>query len=532
VFSARAPRATLFAPGFGAPRTWQATLGASRDHTLRGVGMLGLSVEARWVAGRAQTVAYDQNIASSPAFTLREEGGRAVYAPMTAIDPATGGVAPTAGRPDPALGAVRLVESRGRSRTAQISAGASLLTSRLDLLFASYTLTHVRDQVGALAAPGVFSEAVAGADPRALSSAASDLDRRHLVQLRWTRPIHPWPLEVGLVGRLASGAPFTPRVDGDINGDRAANDAAFVFDPTQTRDSLTAAGMSRLLGEAPAAAAACLRRQFGRVAERNSCRGPWTAELDIQASLWPGQEYGTRRFTVSVVATNVLTGIDRLLHGAGSLRGWGQSTASDPALLHVRGFNPATGAFRYAVNPGFGAVPDGSLSRRPFTVILQGRWTFGKDPVRQPLLSVFSAVRVQGRSVGELRRELAGSIPNLPAQVLAVADTVALDLTSEQRARLRLQADSVGAQLAPVVDSLAAAMSVAEASLDGAAEAARSRVAVLGQAAQGVLDASLDALRAVLTPEQWRRLPSAIKQPSQQILPARTGIRFRTGEIW
>jgi hypothetical protein len=287
-----------------------------------------------------------------------------------------------------------------------------------------------------------------------------------------------------------------------------------------------------VLDSAPRSARACLLRQLGRVAARNSCHTGWSAGVDVQASLWPS--IGTtrsRRFTLSLTASNVMAGVDRLVHGRGSPHGWGQDPAPDATLLTVRGFDPATRAFRYEVNRDFGRTLAGA-GGRPFTLTLQGRWTVGADPIRQPLRTMFNAIQAQGRTAAELRAELARTIPNPPAQVLSLADTLRLVLSPGQAGRLRAAADSLGRTLAPLADSLARAISTSESNADPhAAAAARDRVNALSAEAQDALDGSVEEMRATLSAEQWNRLPLAVRQPSRQIIPPH-GFTIRTGEDW
>lgn len=532
-FTGRAPRTTVFADDFVAPRNWRASAAWDWSGRAGRLGMGVLTLESSWTLGRSTPVGADRNLAASPAFTLAREGGRAVWVPPALIDPATGGLVVDAARPLAGMGAVRELSGRGRGGVVQLSGGATLLGRRLDVATLYYTWTRGWDEVGALESLGGASRPVAGTTPLALVRAPSDLDRRHLVQFRYTLPVARWA-EVGLAGRLVSGAPYTPLVSGDVNGDGAANDPAFVPDPATWEDQEGAAAMRALLDGAPPSTRACLRGQLGRVAGRNSCRMPWTAELDVQTNLWPAQAFRSRRFTVTLTATNVLGGVDRLLHGPGGMRGWGGAVASDPVLLRVRGFDPDRAAFLYDVNAGFGGSgPGRNVLQRPFAVAVQGRWALGADPVRQPLRTVFNAVRAQGRTPRELRTQLTQTVPNLPAQVLAMRDTLRLALSDAQRERLRAGADSLGTRLAVVVDTLAQAISTAESTADAAAaRGARDRVQRLSAEAQEILDASRDFVRGVLTDAQWDRLPVAIQQPSRQIVPDRGPYTLRTGETW
>src|SRR5207245_1178163 len=178
-------------------------------------------------------------------------------------------------------------------------------------------------------------------------------------------------------------APFTPIVASDINGDGAKNDRAFIFDPGLTADPAVRAGMQALLDGAPASVRRCLRTQLGRIAARNSCTGPWQPSLDLQLN-WRPDWFGLdRRLTVSLLTVNLLGGLDEWLHGAANLRGWGYAAAPDPVLLHVRGFDPTTAQFHYAVNGRFGATASASGGVTvPFQIALQGRLAIGPGSTR------------------------------------------------------------------------------------------------------------------------------------------------------
>src|SRR5439155_22005341 len=58
----------------------------------------------------------------------------------------------------------------------------------------------------------------------------------------------------------------------------------------------------------------------------------------------------------------------------------------DPVLLYVRGFDPGTARFRYAVNGRFGASSAGNGGVTvPFQIGLQARLTLGPDRLRDRL---------------------------------------------------------------------------------------------------------------------------------------------------
>src|SRR5207302_3200467 len=191
-------------------------------------------------------------------------------------------------------------------------------------------------------------------------------------------------LEITGIGRLTSGTPFTPTVGSDINGDGTRNDRAFVFNPGTTTDTSVAHAMRTLLANAPAAVQSCLETQLDQVAARNSCRGPWQPSLDLQLNWRPDWLGLDRRLTISLVTVNLLGGLDEWLHGAANLRGWGYAAAPDPVLLSVRGFDPATARFRYAVNGRFGATASASGGITvPFQIALLGRLALGPGTIRR-----------------------------------------------------------------------------------------------------------------------------------------------------
>ena len=516
-FAARTSPVTLVAPGFAAPGTWRGSLGGYFPLPAR----FRLSFDASLTRGHNQPLAADVNRADAPSFILAAEGGRPVYAPASAIDPGTGGVAADGERPFPALGAVRMIRANGRSTVAQatVEVGYPLpLTFRFSAS-GSYTFTHARDQVGSLPAFGGSVPLAVEASP--LGRGPSDLERRHDLRMRINWRPRGW-VTVGLLGRLTSGTPFTPRVDGDVNGDGARNDPAFVFHPDETADPALAAQLAGLLDGAPDRVRGCLGGQRGRVARRNSCRGPWTSALDARADLQVGRGEVQRRLRLSVTTSNALSLVDRVVHGREGARGWGASGWVDPVLLRVRGFDPATGAYRYEVNPGFGrraaAVYGAS---RSFALTVEGRVAIGADPAYQALDRLVAQTAGPARTREQLLAELGARIPNLAAQVASVDSAAGLGLDAAQRARLREHAAGFGARVAPLADSIASLMSDLENGRWRETPAAWREIDALTRRVHAALDEDLRFIRQVLTPAQWETLPAAVRDPARQVVPPR-----------
>jgi hypothetical protein len=319
-------------------------------------------------------------------------------------------------------------------------------------------------------------------------------------------------------------------VGSDVNGDGARNDRAFIFDPQApdvAGDTALANGMTRLLAAVPGAVRDCLTSQFNRIATRNSCRGGWSATLDVQANFRPslGRSLG-RRLMISVTTSNLLAGLDRLLHGESGLRGWGQSARPDPTLLYVRGFDRVAERFTYQVNERFGDTRGTRAAfRAPFQLGIQARWTVGPDRQREALQGMLrggrgasvsgpaaGAGRQAGRGPLDARAAIERVAPNPAATVLALRDSLAL--TPEQVGRLTQLRDSLAARN----DSLIAVATEQAARAGGGANPAATFGAVRAtlEAARAGYLATLDAVQALLTQDQWAKLPEELRNPPQR----------------
>jgi hypothetical protein len=205
-------------------------------------------------------------------------------------------------------------------------------------------------------------------DPRSLEWAAGPNDARHVLVLTGGFNA-PKTGTITMFGRAQSGLPFTPIVQGDVDGDGRSGDRAFI--PSSTvGDPAVAAQLQNLLNTGSSSARACILKNEGGVAGRNSCRGPWTQSLNLQ---WqppiPGR--WVRRITPNVYLQNVLAGVDQLVHGSDDLRGWGSPSTPDPILLVPKGFDATAKRFTYDVNARFADTrPSRSTLRDPFRIVI------------------------------------------------------------------------------------------------------------------------------------------------------------------
>ncbi len=520
------PNVTVFTPRFTAPRAWRASLGIQRPI----LGTFSVSVDASYARGVSQYGFRDLNLASTPAFTLASEGNRPVYVPAGAIVPTTGALSPVDSRVDPQFGQVLEIESDLASETKQVTVGFGGVTGRGASFRVSYTYTRAQDQSsfsGGGAAQGFSAPTTAG-NPNVPEWATSSFERRHSFLTTVTYPV-TGALEVTAIGRLSSGVPFTPLVGSDINGDGARNDRAFIYNPATATDPALANAMQALLAGAPSAVRDCLDSQMGTIAGRNSCTGPWQPSLDFQLNWRPSWFGLDRRLTVSVLTVNFLGGLDNLLHGAGSLHGWGSATAPDPVLLYVRGFDPTTREFQYTVNGRFGSTisaNNGIIA--PFQVGFQAHFTIGPDPVRNRLRSAFGSRGEGGRgapggpgsdasgpAAADFAARLARVLPNPVTAVLALKDS--LQLTDDQETRLKAIADSLDAQNQVLSDSMRAQIERAGDRPDPTVLFARLRPKLTQGREQS--RRALESAHQVLTTEQWAKLPEAIRSPGTRRRP-------------
>ena len=306
-----------------------------------------------------------------------------------------------------------------------------------------------------------------------------------------------------------------------MNGDGARNDRAFVFDPATTVDTSVVQAMRALLARAAPDVQSCLDAQLGQVAARNSCFGPWQPSLDLQVNWRPAWFGLDRRLTLSVVTVNLLGGLDEWFHGTAHLAGWGFSAAPDPVLLYVRGFDPTTESFSYAVNQRFGAIAgaNGGVTV-PFQIGIQAHLAIGPDRTRDRLRTAFERGRgansrgggllgADSASAADFAERFARILPNPITAIMGLEDS--LHFTAEQTNALQRIADSLDMQNGTVRDSLQAELKRAGARPDPGILFARLRPRL--QTGRDNVRKALERARAVLTPDQWNQLPEALKSP-------------------
>jgi hypothetical protein len=527
------PNVTTFDDDFVAPRSWRASLGVQRRLFER----LNVSLDLGYARGVALYGVRDLNLDATPAFTLADEGQRPVFVPTAAIVPATGIVNSLESRVDPDYGSVFAIGSGLQSDTRQVTFGVNGFLRNGMLLSANYTHARSRDQssFSCCNAQQAFASPTTADDPNATPWGTSDLERRHVIVTTMTMPLHP-SVEFTMIARATSGQPYTPRVANDINGDGARNDRAFIFDPATAADPALATAMQGVLDNASPRVRECLTSQLGSVAARNSCRAPWFPSLDLRLNYRPDRFGLKRNLMLSLQLANPLAGLDQLINGK-DLEGWGQPRRVDPNLLYVTGFDPALQRYRYAVNERFGeATGNGTAGRgvgqqlNPFQIALQLRYTIGPDRVRDAMLAAQASARGgRGGAAGPAGPDGAALIRRFAVnpfqQTLALRDSLRLD--SSQVVRLEAEREAFDGRINTLAVDVQARIARIGNNADPQAVLQQMQ-GPLGDA-QRMRAEALAALRALLSAEQWERLPPRITNPQAGVPGAGPGAAQRPG---
>jgi hypothetical protein len=432
----RAPSVTLIDPDYDVPRSWRTSLEWTtevRKMVIRLGGLASYDLD--------QPGVMDANFSGEQKLTLAADGDRPLFVSPASIDPATGAVSPAEARRSSAFGRVarRVSDLRGYGGQLTLGLAPDVFKFRnRHGLFTSlnYTLQSSRRQYRGFDGAGF-------GDPRLVEWAPSQSDARHVVVL--TGGVrHDKIGVVTLFARAQSGLPFTPVVQGDVNGDGRGFDRAFIPDPSSETDPAVAASLRTLLASGSPTARGCIEAYLGRVADRNGCRGPWTQSLNVQYRPAMPRRWGGR-VTPAIYLQNILAGVDQLVHGSGGMRGWGSSTSPDPVLFVPRGYDAGANRFRYDVNPRFADTrPNRTLLREPFRIVidfsLQLSTDFSLQQLRRAVEPVKSNEGWRRRSADSIAAFYLANTSSVHKGLLAESDS--LLLTRDQVAALR-RADSV-----------------------------------------------------------------------------------------
>ena len=427
VFANTSPNVSLFAKGYTPQASYRGALSWGGS-VLKNSYRLNVSGTASLNRNQQGTIDLNFDNSATNFFTLTNEDARPVYVVPSSIVQATGSIGSKASRTDTSYSRVTSYVSDLRSVSQQLQLSVSPILFNVSYRWSlSYVLQSVRDQQRG------FSSNTAG-DPLTKEWGRASGDSRHAIQGNFNYTFKN-AVTFSTNARLSSGTPFSPIVQGDINGDGQSNDRAFIFDPATVTDPTTKAELETVFANSPQKQ--CLQRQIATVAGRNSCQAPWFFNIqNMQISFVSTALKLPQRATVRLGLSNILTGVDMLAHGSNNVHGWGQQPNLDPTLLYVRGFDAATNTFKYAVNPRFG---DTRLSnagiRNPFMLSLDVSYDIGPERERQQLNLTLRTGRrgditQQKLNEQQIFQRYSNSVQNPFDQILRQMDT--LQLTVDQ----------------------------------------------------------------------------------------------------
>lgn len=294
----------------------------------------------------------DRNRVAQPFFTLDNEGNRPVWVPAATIT-AAGNVFGPNSFATTRVGRVLELVPLGKldQRSAVLELGLS--PYRDASINMSYTLNSTRDNSSYNCCVSTTATNTPNSgDPNDLTRlwGQSDSDFRHKAVVFGSLPaIWGFRASARYVG--ASGRPFSLVVSRDINGDATPNpnDLAFIFDPANPNTPATVAtGMQQLMDNPNSIIASYLRRNLGRIAQRNAIYNPWQQRLDLRIA----KRIGTARGQAAELTIDIFNFANLLNSQWGSV----QTLGGSQSLLNVTGFDQATRRYRYTVNQNAGVL--------------------------------------------------------------------------------------------------------------------------------------------------------------------------------
>lgn len=364
-----APQVTVWDSRIELPTTWKANLGYERRLGEMWRGRL----RAVFSRTRHNYTVRDLNLRDE---VFRTAAGRPVHVPEEGYDPTV--AAGTAARAvDPTFDRLFLETDDGEARSWNFEVGLDGRPAEGLRVSGGYNLSIASDNSSffcCIESFGLFGTPTAGepndlGDPGDEERGAwgpSDFERRHTLVANGVWEL-PAGVRVGAVYRLQSGNPFTPAVDGDLNGDGdAANDRPFLPDPADPGGVRFASPENLERYRAILEEEQCLRREAGGIVSRNACRDPTWHSLDLK--LGKGvPTVGGQRLEVVLDLFNVLDGL-----GLDA----GEFVTREPRLFRAEGFDPASDEVIVSVNESFGRETPVGFEPFQFRAQLGVRYSF------------------------------------------------------------------------------------------------------------------------------------------------------------
>jgi outer membrane receptor for ferrienterochelin and colicin len=351
------PTYTFWQPDFEFPETFKGNVGFEQA-----IGR-GTSVSADLIYTRSNKLYTVRNLnLRSTQFALEGEGGRQIFQPEVIFDPTASDATANSvrSRLNTELSDVFVNYNDGRAEGLTATFNLNHRFSDVSTFGASYTWTRAYDNSSyscCTASSGYQDPDVGIYGPNDVGGIGDEdrawgpsyFARKHTFVLNGATRL-PLGIAVSGIWRIQSGRPWTPEVSGDLNGDGVRfNDRPFIFAPEDLPLASTgdAAAAERELYASYLESRDCLSDAVGGVIDRNTCRFPWSNQLDLRLSRSIPTTRG-QRAELQVDMFNVLNGLNS---------DWGRQvgvfSANRNVLRPVR-YDAASGQILYAVPEGFG----------------------------------------------------------------------------------------------------------------------------------------------------------------------------------
>jgi Carboxypeptidase regulatory-like domain/TonB dependent receptor len=345
------PVITAFDPAFRYPQNLKIAVGADQRLPWNIVATMDLI----YTRGVHQFALRDLNLLPPVGFAAGE-GGRALYGTIDESGTATPNLR------DRAFDQVAQITNASGDRAYSLSFQLQKRFENGNELGVFYTYTDARNREDSPRGDsfGNLSATVVDGTRENPNLRTSLYEVPH--QLRFLAALDlPLDVRLGVFFFGGSGSPFSYTVQGDVNADgfgtdfSRVNDAVYVpanagditlVNPEDGSPALAEeyARLNQFIESQP-----CLRSQRGRLLRRNSCRQPWTSELD--ARLTKVVSFARGHFLeISADVFNVLNFLDRDWGRKYSISDGGNFFASE-RLLELRGYDVAGGRGIYAFTP-------------------------------------------------------------------------------------------------------------------------------------------------------------------------------------
>jgi hypothetical protein len=330
--------------------------------------------------GRHNYTYIDRNMATTPFFTLPNEGDRGVFVPLNTM-PSNGAADWQQGRISKNIGRVLELTSLGKvNQFAAVVDGTWQYLRDGDISF-SYTWNDTRDNTsynGNVANTATLVQAVRD-DPRDLSRITySDNQFRHKVVLFGSLPTF-YGVSIGFRYSGIGGTRYSLLSGANTNGDFVtnSNDLAFIFDPNNPAVPQNVRnGLNAVLSNPDASESikSYISRSFGQVAERNGGENAFYGFLDLRVAK-KFTFYKKHNIELSADIFNVVNMFDKykgVSKNLGNQALYGLGVPATSTLPALPNFDAANQRFNYRVNTAGIPNPGGD----PFQVQIGVRYNF------------------------------------------------------------------------------------------------------------------------------------------------------------